>query len=430
MRRSVTMLGQVGLVVDEGHVALEARAGIVAAQDHPFHQLLGDRIGDVSFQFGGIGLLAVAHHLDGALDGGDVDRRGGDDGVGGRRDRQRLAVAGGGIGAGRAGAAASWPCGRRLQGRGEPAERPWRRRQARGCGLDVAAGGGFRCRRLGGLCAAWFRIWPCRRPWLGLGLALAWSLAGFRLRRAIWTWSGFALASGCACGRLGLVVRLGLRLAAPCPTASCLRTAWRASAAAAGCVATVASGAACAGSRGCEQACDREPGPSAQTDAGRPTAGPRLRGSNRAIFAAIAIALIRLMKRESRRGNAATVGAALKMMAELTLAGRGPFIDRTGGYFLLCCREGRPPGRPSRKSRNAMTAKTRFRGSFTALVTPFKNGAVDEKAFRELVELADRRGHQRPGSGRHHGRKPDARPTRSTSRSWNGASSRPRAGCR
>src|SRR3954470_14469723 len=33
-----------------------------------------------------------------------------------------------------------------------------------------------------------------------------------------------------------------------------------------------------------------------------------------------------------------------------------------------------------------MTAKTRFRGSFTALLTPFKNGSVDEKAFRELVE--------------------------------------------
>lgn len=33
-----------------------------------------------------------------------------------------------------------------------------------------------------------------------------------------------------------------------------------------------------------------------------------------------------------------------------------------------------------------MTAKTRFRGSFTALVTPFANGALDEKAFRALVE--------------------------------------------
>jgi 4-hydroxy-tetrahydrodipicolinate synthase len=34
----------------------------------------------------------------------------------------------------------------------------------------------------------------------------------------------------------------------------------------------------------------------------------------------------------------------------------------------------------------AMTAKTNFRGSFTALVTPFKNGSVDEKAFRDLVD--------------------------------------------
>ncbi|OYX88305.1 MAG: 4-hydroxy-tetrahydrodipicolinate synthase, partial [Xanthobacter sp. 35-67-6] len=28
----------------------------------------------------------------------------------------------------------------------------------------------------------------------------------------------------------------------------------------------------------------------------------------------------------------------------------------------------------------------RFRGSFTALVTPFRDGAVDEKAFRDLVD--------------------------------------------
>ncbi len=33
-----------------------------------------------------------------------------------------------------------------------------------------------------------------------------------------------------------------------------------------------------------------------------------------------------------------------------------------------------------------MTAKTSFRGSFTALVTPFRNGALDEKAFRDLVD--------------------------------------------
>ena len=33
-----------------------------------------------------------------------------------------------------------------------------------------------------------------------------------------------------------------------------------------------------------------------------------------------------------------------------------------------------------------MTAKTSFKGSFTALVTPFKNGALDETAFRNLVD--------------------------------------------
>jgi 4-hydroxy-tetrahydrodipicolinate synthase len=33
-----------------------------------------------------------------------------------------------------------------------------------------------------------------------------------------------------------------------------------------------------------------------------------------------------------------------------------------------------------------MAAKTSFRGSFTALVTPFKNGGLDEKAFRDLVD--------------------------------------------
>jgi 4-hydroxy-tetrahydrodipicolinate synthase len=33
-----------------------------------------------------------------------------------------------------------------------------------------------------------------------------------------------------------------------------------------------------------------------------------------------------------------------------------------------------------------MVAKTSFRGSFTALVTPFKNGSVDEKSFRDLIE--------------------------------------------
>jgi 4-hydroxy-tetrahydrodipicolinate synthase len=33
-----------------------------------------------------------------------------------------------------------------------------------------------------------------------------------------------------------------------------------------------------------------------------------------------------------------------------------------------------------------MAAKTSFKGSFTALVTPFKNGSLDETAFRNVVE--------------------------------------------
>jgi 4-hydroxy-tetrahydrodipicolinate synthase len=33
-----------------------------------------------------------------------------------------------------------------------------------------------------------------------------------------------------------------------------------------------------------------------------------------------------------------------------------------------------------------MTARTSFRGSFTALVTPFRNGEIDERALRELVD--------------------------------------------
>jgi 4-hydroxy-tetrahydrodipicolinate synthase len=33
-----------------------------------------------------------------------------------------------------------------------------------------------------------------------------------------------------------------------------------------------------------------------------------------------------------------------------------------------------------------MTAKTSFRGSFTALITPFRNGTIDESAFRALID--------------------------------------------
>ena len=44
-----------------------------------------------------------------------------------------------------------------------------------------------------------------------------------------------------------------------------------------------------------------------------------------------------------------------------------------------------------------------FQGSIPALVTPFtETGAVDEKAFASHVGVADRRGFERPGAGRHH----------------------------
>ena len=76
-----------------------------------------------------------------------------------------------------------------------------------------------------------------------------------------------------------------------------------------------------------------------------------------------------------------------------------------------------------------MAAKTRFRGSFTALVTPFKNGSVDEKAFRDFVDWQIAEGTKawfrsvRRGRARRY-------PTRNTTRSWNGVSSRPAAGYR
>src|SRR3954465_5098147 len=69
------------------------------------------------------------------------------------------------------------------------------------------------------------------------------------------------------------------------------------------------------------------------------------------------------------------------------LPGCGSFIGQAEAIF---CRylsgKGARGGRRHDEPRNAMTAKTRFRGSFTALVTPFKNGSVDEKALRDLVD--------------------------------------------
>src|SRR5206468_2424850 len=48
-------------------------------------------------------------------------------------------------------------------------------------------------------------------------------------------------------------------------------------------------------------------------------------------------------------------------------------------------RSSKQQSRKPRVRRESMAAKTNFRGSFTALVTPFKNGSLDEAAFRNLV---------------------------------------------
>ncbi len=53
-----------------------------------------------------------------------------------------------------------------------------------------------------------------------------------------------------------------------------------------------------------------------------------------------------------------------------------------------------------------------FKGSFTALITPFRNGKIDEDAFRRLVEWQISGRHARSGAGRHDRREPDAVPRR------------------
>src|ERR1700710_2934126 len=94
-----------------------------------------------------------------------------------------------------------------------------------------------------------------------------------------------------------------------------------------------------------------------------------------------------------------------------TLPGCGSFIDQAEP--IICWylyRAGARRGRHNSESRNAMTAKTRFRGSFTALVTPFKNGSVDEKAFRELVDWQIAEGTNGFGSGGTTGGRPQRSP--------------------
>src|SRR5579871_3499457 len=82
-------------------------------------------------------------------------------------------------------------------------------------------------------------------------------------------------------------------------------------------------------------------------------------------------------------------GAEQKRAKNSALMRQGPFKGTPKPIFMLhgrfrCWERSAPRG--CRAEGRIMTAKSRFRGSFTALVTPFKNGSVDEKAFRDLVE--------------------------------------------
>ena len=51
-----------------------------------------------------------------------------------------------------------------------------------------------------------------------------------------------------------------------------------------------------------------------------------------------------------------------------------------------------------------------FQGSITALITPFKNGEIDEKAFQRLVEWQIGQGTPWARAGGHHGQIADAHP--------------------
>ena len=70
-----------------------------------------------------------------------------------------------------------------------------------------------------------------------------------------------------------------------------------------------------------------------------------------------------------------------------------------------------------------------FKGSATALVTPFKDGAVDEHAFRALVDWQIGEGVARARPLRHHGREPhpDARRAHARGRSLHSRGAKPRS---
>ena len=60
---------------DEGVIAREIARPVFAAQDHPFHELARQRIGDGAFDVGRFVLAVLAHEIDRLLDRRQIDRR-------------------------------------------------------------------------------------------------------------------------------------------------------------------------------------------------------------------------------------------------------------------------------------------------------------------------------------------------------------------
>ena len=71
-----------------------------------------------------------------------------------------------------------------------------------------------------------------------------------------------------------------------------------------------------------------------------------------------------------------------------------------------------------------------FQGSLTALITPFRNGAVDEKGFQDFVDWQIKEGTDGLVPCRHHRRIADPVAMTSTSGWSSSASRRPASACR
>jgi 4-hydroxy-tetrahydrodipicolinate synthase len=93
--------------------------------------------------------------------------------------------------------------------------------------------------------------------------------------------------------------------------------------------------------------------------------------------------LIEYVDKTLNTPDAGAVCANTTAKSRLCLGASGPFAGSSDP--ILIGGSSKQQSRKPRVRRESMAAKTNFRGSFTALVTPFKNGSLDEAAFRGLV---------------------------------------------